>query len=115
MLHGILYHAKDQVDPKKNKGVYLIPCGCGKVYIGETSRSVLTRLKEHNVDIIHGRIKNYALAEHSTTSKHHILLEDAKVIASIDHYIRRQVREAIEIEKHPFNINRDDEWKLSAV
>ena len=44
-LRGILDHVKDQADPKKNKGVYLIPCGCGKVYIGETSRPVLTRLK----------------------------------------------------------------------
>ena len=44
-LCGILDHAKDQADPKKNKGVYSIPCGCDKVYIGETGRSVLTRLK----------------------------------------------------------------------
>ena len=60
------------------------------------------------MDIIHGRIKNYALAEHSITSKHHILMEDAKVIANNEHYTRRGVREAIEIEKHPLNINRDD-------
>ena len=34
MLRGILDHSKDQADPKKNKGVYSIPCGCNKVYIG---------------------------------------------------------------------------------
>ena len=114
-LRGILDHAKDQVEPKKNKGVYSIPCGCGKVYIGETGCFVLTRLKEHNTDFTHGWIKRSALAEHSTTSKHHILLEYAKVITSIDHYTRRRVREAIEIEKHPFGINPDDRWKLSMV
>ena len=112
-LCGILYHSKDQADPKKNKGVYSIPCDCGKVYIGETGRSVLIRLKEHIADISHGRIKNSALAEHSITSKHHILMEDVKVIANIDHYTRRRVREAIEIEKQPLNINRDDGWKLN--
>ena len=73
-LRVILDHAKDQADPKKNKGVYLIPCGYGKVYIGETGRSVLTRWKEHNMNIIHGRIKNFSLAEHSITSKHHIIM-----------------------------------------
>ena len=83
------------------------------MYIGETGRSVLTRLKEHNVDIIRGRIKNFALAEHSINSKHHILMENAEVIANIDHYTRRRVREAIEIEKHPLNLNQDDGWKLS--
>ena len=112
-MRGILDHAKDQADPKNNKGVYSIPCGCGKVYIGEIGHSILTRLKENNADIIHGRIKNSALAEHSITSKHHILMEDAKVITNIDHYTRRRVREVIEIEKHPLNINQDDRWKLS--
>ena len=72
-------------------------------------------MKEHNTYITHEQIKSSALAEHSTTSKHHILMEDAKVIVNFDHYTRRQVREAIEIEKHPFNINRDDRWKLSTA
>ena len=53
-LCGILDHAKDQVDPKKNKSVYSIPCGCGKVYIGEINCSVIIRLKEHKTDITHG-------------------------------------------------------------
>ena len=48
------------------------------------------------------------------TFKHHMLMEDTKVITNIDqnHYTRRRVREAIEIEKHPLNINWDDGWKL---
>ena len=84
------------------------------MYIGETLRSIQIRLKEHSVDIIHGQINNSALAEHSITFKHHILMEDTKVITNIDqnHYTRRRVREAIEIEKHPLNINQDDGWKL---
>ena len=40
-------------------------------------------------------------------------MEYAKIIANIDHYIRIQVREAIEIEKHPLNINREEGWKLN--
>jgi hypothetical protein len=59
-------------------------------------------------DIIHGISKKYALAEHSIDSKHHINLENAEVIINIDLYTKRRVKEAIEIEKHMNNINRDD-------
>ncbi|PNF19831.1 hypothetical protein B7P43_G12503 [Cryptotermes secundus] len=31
----------------RTPGIYRIPCECGKVYIGQTGRSVDTRLKEH--------------------------------------------------------------------
>jgi hypothetical protein len=31
----------------RTPGVYSIPCKCGQVYIGQTGRSVDTRLKEH--------------------------------------------------------------------
>lgn len=30
------------------------------------------------------------------------------MIARVDHYTKRKVREAMEIEKHPTNINKDD-------
>ena len=76
-LRKMMDHAKDQIEPMKNKGVYSIPCDYRKIYISETSRLVLTRLKEHNSYIFHGRTKKYALAKHSLASKHHIHLENA--------------------------------------
>ena len=36
---------KDPINPKLQKGVYVIPCSCGKEYIGETGRSLNIRLK----------------------------------------------------------------------
>ena len=86
---------------------------CGKVYIGKIGHPIQLRLKKNRADIIHECTKKYALAEHSVTSKNHICIEDAKVIARIDHYTKRHVIEAIEIKKHPKNINRDEGWKLS--
>jgi hypothetical protein len=38
-IKNLLDHAKDTIDPRKQKGVYSIPCSCGKQYIGETGRS----------------------------------------------------------------------------
>jgi hypothetical protein len=28
-------------------GIYCVPCECGKVYVGQTGRSIETRCKEH--------------------------------------------------------------------
>ena len=48
MLRQQLTKVKD-TDPtlKKSSVVYKIPCSCGLAYIGETKRSLETRLKEH--------------------------------------------------------------------
>ena len=40
-------------------------------------------------------------------------MEDAKVIATEDHSNKRWIKEAIKIEKHPQNLNRDDGMDLS--
>ena len=85
----MLDKAKHPIDPKHKKGVYVIPCSCGRLYIGETGRSVQVRLKEHCADIFHGRSKTLAIAEHSQDTNHHICMEDAKVIATEDHSNKR--------------------------
>ena len=97
-LGRMLDHAKDKIYPKINKGVYLIPCDCGKVYIRETGFFAHTRIKEHSSNIIHERTKKSTLVEHSTSSKHYIYMEKTRVIVIIDHYSKRRVHEAIEIE-----------------
>ena len=51
-LRSHLVRPKDTVDPaKEDSVVYRIPCECGKVYIGETGRSMQERIKEHDTDI----------------------------------------------------------------
>jgi hypothetical protein len=104
---------KIQLILEMRKGGYSIPCSCSKVYIGESGRSVKVRLKEHCADIIYDRTKKYSVAEHSHKSNHQICIEDAKVIAMEDHYNKRHIREALEIEKHPQNFNKDDGLVLS--
>lgn len=47
-LHKKLFNAKDQIKLLDQNGVYKLECGtCGASYIGETGRSLKTRIKEH--------------------------------------------------------------------
>jgi len=72
-----------------------------------------TRLKEHEADIKNGRSYTSTLAKHSSKTKHHVWLEDVRIIAREDHYQKRKVREAFEIMKFPQNLNRDNGSQIS--
>lgn len=99
---------KDLVDPKDMKAIYVILCSCRTSYISETSRSINQRIKEHTADIKHGRIRSSALAEHAEKSNNQICIEEVKVIENISHFHHHKFTEAIEIERRPSNLNRDD-------
>ena len=105
---------KDPIDPKDMKGVYLIPYSCGTPYIRETGRSIHPRINKYAVDLRYGRTKSSALAEHAEKTKHQVCIEEAKVIARVSQFHHRKFSEAIEIERRPININRDDVWKISS-
>jgi len=108
-----LRSVKDDIDKHQLKGVYKIDCSCGKSYIGETGHSLQTRLKEHGADIRNERSRTSALVEHSSKTKHHICLESASIIAREEQHQRRKIREALEIIKHPHNLNRDNDVEIS--
>ena len=74
------------IDPGLHKGVYTIPCSCGKVYIGEMGRSMRVRFKEHITSLKLNIMHKYTLDEHSWMTSHHICMEDAKMIEKVDHY-----------------------------
>jgi len=108
-----LRSAKDPIDPKDMKGVYMIPCSYGTPYIGETGRSISQRISEHTADLKHRRSKSSALAEHAEKTNHHVCIEEASVIARVSQFHHRKFREALVIEKRPCNLNREDGWKIS--
>ena len=71
-LRSHLVRPKYTVDPAKQDGVvYKIPCECGKVYIGETERSMHERIKEHDRDIRLARNQSSAVSEHSNATGHY--------------------------------------------
>ena len=62
-LRSHLVRPKDTVEPAKQDGVvYRIPCECGKVYIGETGRSMHERIKDHDRDIRLARTQTSAVS-----------------------------------------------------
>jgi hypothetical protein len=105
---------KEPIDHQQGKGIYKVSCSCGKCYIGETGRSFQVRIKEHEANIRNERTHTSALAEHSLKTKHHVCLEDTKILAKEDHYYKRHLREALEIIKHPNNIKRDGGLEVSS-
>ena len=99
-LHSLLHTHKDKKDPHSNPGVYKIPCNCGKVYIGETGRSISTRLKEHKACYRQSQWEKSAIVKHAQQENHVIDWENSQLIHRTPNWYNRRVREAIEIFKH---------------
>ena len=108
-LRSILVHPKDKTpDPKKCGVIYQIQCPqCPEQYVGETGRTLETRMKEH-LKLTSPRT---AVGEH----EHPISEDNVKVIAREDHTFRRKIRESIEIRSRRPAINRDQGYELPPI
>jgi predicted GIY-YIG superfamily endonuclease len=60
--------------------IYSIPCECGKEYIGETGRPLLTKVKEHKAALKKGETIFSKLVEHAWEMDHNFLCDEAKAI-----------------------------------
>ena len=101
-LRDLLVAPKDPVDTLDKTGVvYHIPCGdCDSRYVGETSRSLRARLKEHTRT-------SSPVGAHAQELQHTINFDQVKILDTDPDWFTRGVREAIYITTHQSDLNRD--------
>ena len=109
---------KDPVDEVDRAGVvYALECNaCEHMYIGETGRSLRTRVKEYAAHARNRRMDLSATAEHAWSG--HNMNWTPKVLASENATKERRVREALEIHARSriaLTLNRDKGVELSKL
>ena len=80
---------------------------CDKSYIGQTGRTLLQRIKEHQRAVKTMNKDNSALAEHAWSEHQHIAWEDATVLDQHPFLHSRCVMESWYINNIPETLNRE--------
>ncbi len=88
---------------------YSIPCSCGKVYIGETTRRLEQRVKEHQDACKRVDEKVSSIAEHAWQQHHPIKWEEVRVVDRASKNRELKIKEGLHIQMtHDNNkFNRD--------
>ena len=112
-LRSLLVKPKDATPLEQQCGlVYHIKCqNCHHNYIGETSRNMGIRFKEHTTR--KGTVS--AVKEHLEDSQHSCSLKNVKILDREDDWHRRKIKEAIMIQRHHPTLNRDKGLELPAT
>jgi len=111
-ISNLLRPAKDDLG-LRTPGIYSIPCECGQLYIGQTDGSIQTRIKEHHLHIRLGHPVKSAVAELRFNHNHVIDFQGTRILSATPSYMERLIREAVELERNPNNVNREDDLILN--
>ena len=109
-LKSLLMHPKDKIpDSIKQNVIYKWTCtepSCQQSYIGESSRCLQDRAKEHAA--LTASTNTSAIHLHSQTTGHpRAKLEDFKIIDQASHQVAREARESLHIRKDNPPLNKN--------
>ena len=86
--------------------VYRITCSCKSTYIGQTSRNLITRLKNH--DPYSPNRQDTDVSKHLTDNPDHkIDFDKTEIMAQTNHWRKLLITETLLIQKHNPNLNVD--------
>ena len=86
--------------------VYRITCSCKSTYIGQTSRNLITRLKNHDPNSPNRQDTD--VSKHLTDNPDHkIDFDKTEIMAQTNHWRKLLITETLLIKKHNPNLNVD--------
>jgi len=114
-LASRLVHAKDKLDQDQQSNVvYQIPCAaCSASYIGQTTRRLEVRMKEHRTACEKRQVEKSATAAHCIQTGHQMDFNNVRIIDRARNASELLVREAIAVQNSQNNINSNDGLQLS--
>ena len=112
-IRSLLVHPKDKTpDLQKCGVVYQVTCPqCQQLYVGETGRTLATRMKDHTSH----NTQPIAVGDHCREHGHVINKNNVEVLAREEGWFKRKIREAIEIKTLQPTTNRDQGFDLPAI
>lgn len=109
-LRRLLVHVKDPVPMEMTTGVvYQIGCqDCAATYVGQTGRSLSTRIKEHKSALTNAHPDRSAVAEHAMDTGHSIDWKNTQVKAVMPYFWQRCTLETWHMRSQPHPLNREE-------
>jgi hypothetical protein len=118
-LGNVLGNPKDKVDARDRSCIYEITCSCSSKYIGETGRSLNSRLKEHQAATRNGKTQASAVAKHcweDNSANHSIDWDNSKIVELEDRFWHRKYKEHMHISRSCSKLmNLDTGWQVSDI
>ena len=97
-----LVRAKDRLGKKIKAGVvYQYQCQCGKIYVGETGRTLGTREMDHRRAISKGNADHSGISKHVLETGHEIAWDEVRIVCYESNWHKRKIKEGYYISKIP--------------